>query len=249
MQTGALTAVAQLTDALGRARTLDDVYAAALEAIQRSLGVERSAVLLFDQKAFMRFVASRGISERYRRAVDGHTPWTPETPNAEPVLVVDVETDSGLANYLEVFRAERIRALGFFPLSYRDRTIGKFMLYYAEPHIFAEDEIELAETIAGQIAFGVARVRAEEALALEGTRLVDMVSHVPGMVWETVGEPGNSTPIFVSAGIRDLLGYEPEDWYNNPDFWARVVVDYEPRGAVSDVRRAANDGSVLANEF
>src|SRR5689334_2664575 len=183
MQTRALTAVSELTDALSRARTLDDVYSAALSALQRSLGVDRSSILLFDDKAFMGFVAWRGISDPYRAAVNGHTPWTPETKNPEPVLVTDVETVPDLATYLPVFRAENIRALGFFPLNYRDQVIGKFMLYYAAPHHFTTDEIDLAKTIAGQIAFGVARVRAEQALADERTRLVDMVAHVPGMVW------------------------------------------------------------------
>src|SRR5436190_20256781 len=136
MQTRALTAVSELTEALSRARTLDDVYAAALEALQRSLGVDRASVLMFDENAFMGFVAWRGISEAYRAAVNGHTPWTPQMSNPEPVLVSDVEADASLSKYLDVFRSEKIRALGFFPLNYRDHVIGKFMLYYGEPHVF-----------------------------------------------------------------------------------------------------------------
>ena len=164
MQTRALAAVSELTDALSRARALDEVYSAALDALQRSLGVDRSSVLLFDENAFMGFVAWRGISDDYRRAVNGHTPWTPESLNPEPVLIPDSEKDTALANYQEIFRAEKICALGFFPLNYRDRVIGKFMVYYDEPHQFGNGEVELAKAIAGQIAFGIARVRAEEAL-------------------------------------------------------------------------------------
>jgi PAS domain S-box-containing protein len=249
MQTSALTAVTLLTDALSRARRLDDVYSAALDALQRSLVVDRAAVLLFDENAFMAFVASRGISEEYRRKVNGHTPWTPETSNPEPVLVSDVENDAGLATFIDTFRAEKIRALAFFPLNYRDAVIGKFMLYYAERHTFTTDEIELAKTIAGQIAFGVARVRAEEALAGERGRLVDMVSHVPGMVWETAGVPGNQPVTFVSEGIRDLIGYDPEDWLRNPRFWNELLVDYDATGFSADMRRAATDGSVQIHEF
>ena len=249
METRALTAVSELTEALSRARKLDEVYAAALDALQRSLSVDRASVLMFDANAFMGFVAWRGISEAYRAAVNGHTPWTPETSNPEPVLVSDVEADASLTKYQDVFRSERIRALGFFPLNYRDRVIGKFMLYYGEPHAFDADEIQLAKTIAGQIAFGVARIRAEEALAVEGTRLVDMVTHVPGMVWEILGEPGNATLIFVSEGIRDLVGYDPEDWYSNPRFWDDLLVDSDAGPAREQARRAAADGSVQVHEF
>ena len=249
MQNRTLTAVSELTDALGRARTLDDVYSAALDALQRSLGVDRSSVLLFDESAFMGFVAWRGISDAYRAAVNGHTPWTPESVKPEPVLVSDAEKDSSLTKYLPVFRAENIRALGFFPLNYRDHVIGKFMLYYAEPHEFTADEIEIAKTVAGQIAFGVARIRAEQALAGERTRLYEMVSHVPGMVWETVGKPGNQPVTFVSDGIRDLTGYEPQDWFRNPQFWNDRLVDFDAASFGADMQRGAADGSTQVHEF
>jgi signal transduction histidine kinase len=54
---------------------------------------------------------------------------------------------------------------------HRDEVIGKFMLYYAEPHTFTADEVQLAQTIAGQIAFGVARIQAELKLTREHDRL------------------------------------------------------------------------------
>ncbi|HJT16732.1 MAG TPA: ATP-binding protein [Thermoanaerobaculia bacterium] len=249
MQTRALTAVSELTDALSRARTLDDVYSAALDALQRSLGVDRSSILLFDEKAFMGFVAWRGISDAYRAAVNGHTPWTPDTVNPEPVLISDAEAVPDLAKYLPVFRAENIRALGFFPLNYRDHVIGKFMLYYAAPHQFTTDEIDLAKTVAGQIAFGVARVRAEQALADERTRLVEMVAHVPGMVWETMGEPGNQPVTFVSDGIRELTGYDAHEWYGDPRFWYDRLVDFDSKTFGSHMRSAAADGSTQVHEF
>src|SRR5256885_14182527 len=104
MQTSALTAVTLLTDALSRARRLEEVYSAALDALQCSLGVDWASVLLFDEKAFMGFVVWRGISEEYRQKVNGHTPWKPDTSNPEPVLVPDVENDAALANYIDTFR-------------------------------------------------------------------------------------------------------------------------------------------------
>jgi signal transduction histidine kinase len=165
-----LAAVAQLTDALGRATTPEDVYTAALDAIQASL-TDRASVLLFDENGVMSFVAWRGISDDYRRAVHGHTPWTPQTQAPKPISVSDVFADESLARYHAVFEQEKIRALGFLPLTYRGQVIGKFMLYYGEPHEFTEDELQFASTIGGQIAFGVARARAEEELQRERDRL------------------------------------------------------------------------------
>jgi signal transduction histidine kinase len=166
-----LAAIARLTESLGRATTLDAVYDGALDAIQEGLGVERASVLLFDAAKVMSFVAWRGLSDGYRQAVNGHTPWTPESRDAAPICLPDVLAEDSLAAYQPVFAAEEIRALGFFPLVHRHEVIGKFMLYYREPHTFADDEVQLAQTIAGQIAFGVARVRAEVKLKREHDRL------------------------------------------------------------------------------
>jgi signal transduction histidine kinase len=166
-----LCAIARLTDSLGRATALSGVYDAALDALQEGLDVERSSVLLFDEAGVMSFVASRGISDAYRNAVNGHTPWRADSTDLAPITVRDAYDDESLASYRPVFDAEGIRALGFFPLVYAGAVIGKFMLYYREPHTFSADEIQLAQTIAGQIAFGVARVRAELQLKREHERL------------------------------------------------------------------------------
>ncbi|MBV8519758.1 MAG: GAF domain-containing protein [Acidobacteria bacterium] len=225
MATG-LSAVAHLTDALSRATTLEAVYDAALDALQEALAVARASVLLFDEHEVMSFVAWRGLSDDYRRAVNGHTPWTPRSENARPICVADVTTDASLAGYEPVFASEGIRALGFFPLVYRGGVIGKFMLYYAEPHACDDNEIELAQTIAGQIAFGVARVRVEAALALERDRLNTLVANIPGVVWESVRPPeGDHTVTFVSEQIESLLGYSPAAWYANPYFTTDILLE------------------------
>jgi signal transduction histidine kinase len=166
-----LAAIARLTEALGRARTPAAVYAGALDALQEGLDVERASVLLFDDAGVMSFVAWRGLSDGYRQAVNGHTPWKPDSPDVQPICIPDAHADESLAAYRPIFDAEGIRALGFFPLVYGDSVIGKFMLYYRDPHAFHEAEVQLAQTIAGQIAFGVARVRAEVKLEREHERL------------------------------------------------------------------------------
>src|SRR5690348_4970554 len=138
-----LAVLSGLTDALSRATALDGVYEGALDAPQHGLGVERASILLFDDAGVMSFVAWRGLSDDYRRAVNGHTPWKPDSTDLEPILVGDCCDDLALAGYRSVFDAEGIRALAFFPLVHRDRVLGKFMLYYGERHDFTPAEVEL----------------------------------------------------------------------------------------------------------
>src|ERR1041385_7307402 len=224
MDIDSLVSIERLTDALSRALTLDAVYTAALDALQASLKVERASILLFDERDFCGFVAWRGLSDAYRVAVNGHTPWRPDPPNPEPICIRDGEADASLASFLPLFRTEGIRALAFFPLVYRDRVLGKFMTYYAEPHDFYPGEIELE-------------------------RLSDLIMSVPGVVWETTGTPGVDQRVtFVSPHIEELLGYPAQAWIDNPRFWDNVIVSDDP-SAVERMSTAVESGKPAVHTF
>ena len=83
----ARAALLKLMDRVAGADSLDEVFQSALNCLQVTLGVERASVLVFDPQGVMRFVAWRGLSEAYRRAVDGHSPWQSDEPDARPILV------------------------------------------------------------------------------------------------------------------------------------------------------------------
>jgi PAS domain S-box-containing protein len=136
------------------------VHEAALGAIEGALGSDRAAILLLDEQKCMRFVAWRNLSDKYRSLVEGHSPWPPDATAAEPVLVPDAQNDAGLGAYAALFREERIGALAFIPLVTHGRLLGKFMLYYEEPHSFASHEIETAVAIANHLASVIVRFSA-----------------------------------------------------------------------------------------
>ena len=152
-----------LTSAMGRARTLEDLYQAALDALAQGLGVVRSSILLFDPDGVMRFKASRGLSPYYQRAVEGHTPWRPDTPDPRPIVVSDAAREPSLQPYREIIAAEGIAAMAFIPLASDGRVIGTFMLYSDVHRAFTADELQLAGVIAAQVAFAVVRARSEAA--------------------------------------------------------------------------------------
>lgn len=152
-----------LLDRLSRAETLEAIFVVAMDAVQSSMHVERTSILLFDPDGVMRFKAWRGLSARYRATVEGHTPWSAEDRDAVAFVVPDVQADASLAPYAPVFAAEGIRALGFIPLVTQGRLIGKFMVYAPSPRSFSAGELRLAQTVASQVATAVARRFAEEA--------------------------------------------------------------------------------------
>src|SRR5881394_2477636 len=74
-----------LSEQLHRANSLQEIYDAAMDAIEAALGCDRSAILLFDAEGVMQFVASRSLSAEYRLAVTGHTPWKTDEADAVPI--------------------------------------------------------------------------------------------------------------------------------------------------------------------
>jgi PAS domain S-box-containing protein len=189
-QVDELTALYRLTDKLYRARSPDDVYDAALEAIVSTLGCSRASILLFDEAGVMSFVAWRGLSDDYRKAVHGHTPWKPGDRDPQPIFVTDIEDTREPDWIKETIKREGIRGLAFIPLVSHGGVVGKFMTYYEAPHDFVEHEVNLAVTIARQVGFSLERAHAETArraaeddLRESETRFRLMSEHAPVMIW------------------------------------------------------------------
>jgi PAS domain S-box-containing protein len=166
------TVLYRLTDNVHRADAPKKVYDAALDAIIDGLRCERASILLFDEAGVMSFVASRGLSDEYCRAVTGHSPWHPGDKNATPITIADIRTAEITEELRNTIIREGIAALGFVPLNSSDGiVIGKFMVYYDRPHEFTDAELELAVTVGRQIAFGIERKLTERALRDNEERL------------------------------------------------------------------------------
>ena len=158
-------------DRLHRAEHLDETYEAAIDAIFTAVGCDRAAVLIFDDAGVMRFAASRGLSDDYRQAVEGHTPWTRSTVDPQPISITDIQTAELDEALKAALTREGIRSLHFFPLVGESKVIGKFMTYYDAPHHATKEEMDLVNTIARQLSFAIARRRIQKELTENEERL------------------------------------------------------------------------------
>ena len=157
------TALYRFTNRLYRAETIKDVYEAALDAIMDAMHCSRASILRCDADGVMRFVAWRGLSEGYRHATTGHSPWQRDDAAPEPICMADVDRAELNAPLKEIVKHEGIGALAFIPLMAEGRLVGKFMVYYDAPREFDGEEMELALTLARQLGFAIERMRAEQA--------------------------------------------------------------------------------------
>jgi PAS domain S-box-containing protein len=173
----------QLLAALSRASTLHQVYDAALTCLLDATGADRAAILLFDDDGVIRFKASRGLSDEYQTALTGHSPWPRGARDAQPLVVADVMLDENLASYRDVLLREGIRAVAFVPLAMNAGVFGKFMLYYAQPHECAPDELEMASAIAAHVALATEHKRAEIARARSEHRLQAILDNSSSVIF------------------------------------------------------------------
>ncbi|HEV7700197.1 MAG TPA: PAS domain S-box protein [Pyrinomonadaceae bacterium] len=102
------------------------------------------------------------------------------------------------------------------------------------------------------------RERAEQArselnsqLEIERSRLKNIVTNVPGVVWEAGGEPdaANQQTDFVSDYVETMLGYSVEEWLSTPNFWLSLVHPDDRERAVSETTAIFAGASSKPIEF
>jgi PAS domain S-box-containing protein len=208
-----LAALYEFTEQLFRTKSSADIYSAGMDAVRTALGCTRVAILLFDDHGVMRFVAWRGLSEEYRDAVTGHSPWSAEEAEPSPVCIDDVDHADLSATLKALLRRERIGALAFIPLLAHGKLIGKFMIYYDRPRPFGDAEIDLALTIARQLGFAIERSRAEAALRGREAALEDIINRTPFMLTRCNRA---FKFLFVSRAYAEMIGLPPEAIIGKP---------------------------------
>jgi PAS domain S-box-containing protein len=209
-------ALYQFTAALQHAGRIEEIYEHALTAIFAALHCDRAAVLLADASGTMKFIASQGLSDRYCRAVEGHSPWAPDTVDPQPIAI-DAVDDAELAEDLKnIVRAEGIGALAFTPILAGARLAGKFMTYYDRPHAFSRDEINLGLTIARQLGFAIERLRAESARQRTERAAYQLAAIVESSEDAIISKDLDGVITTWNRGAELVFGYTAEEAVGKP---------------------------------
>ncbi len=168
-----------LVQELFRTADIQRFYDLTLQGIREILGADRTAVLLRDPDGVIRFKAWRGLSEEYRRAVEGHWPWDPSDPDPQILWIADIERAPELEGVREAVRREGIRALVFVPIRSGSQTLGKLMLYYDRPRDPDEETVRLARILADAVATALQRRREAWLWEAVASALQEILSSPP----------------------------------------------------------------------
>lgn len=154
----------QVVDQLNRAQSLEEVYTIAVAGIVAVLQADRSSLLLFEEDKKVHFKAWQQLSDSYRQKVDGHCPWQIDETDAQPIYYETIPTPELDAGLNETLLTEGLGALLFVPLIQPDRLLGKFMVYFNQPHQWTDQELRLAQVIAQNLSAIIGRLQALEEM-------------------------------------------------------------------------------------
>ncbi len=111
---------------------------------------------------------------------------------------------------------------GIHTVEYRfRRNDGSYCWVNDEQQLIRDKEGQALE-IVGSWSDITARKAAEEAQAAARARLSQLLISSPAVIY-SYKATGDFAPTFVSQNIRNLLGYEPQEYLENADFWRRCV--------------------------
>jgi diguanylate cyclase (GGDEF)-like protein/PAS domain S-box-containing protein len=85
--------------------------------------------------------------------------------------------------------------------------------------------------------------------ALEGAerKQTDLIESLDGIFWEGYADQPGMT--FVSSQVKRILGYEPQDWINNPTFWEEHIHPDDLELALTDFREALQGRRNYQSEY
>ncbi|MFN3135660.1 MAG: PAS domain S-box protein, partial [Candidatus Kryptonium sp.] len=226
----------EITNTVIRAESIEEVYQRALDGITKALNINKASILLFDPDGVMRFKAWIGLSENYRKAVEGHSPWKPDDPNPQPIFISNVEKDKTLdENLKKIILNEEIRALGFIPLVFKGKLLGKFMIYYEQPHEFTQREITLILAIAIQISLAIGRKLIEIELTNWKEKFEKIVLAMKEVVYEWDLESNTTT---WEGDLEAIFGIKKEEIKERKLSWQEFVHPDEVDSIMSKISDA-----------
>jgi PAS domain S-box-containing protein len=220
-----LSALNAMASIVNESLEVDEILNRAMDEALRLVGVEAAAMLLLDEEAgALALIAHRGLSDEFVRAFgrmklgEGLAGKVAQT--GQPAIMGDLtEYPGALKAYVE---RERIRSAASVPLVGRTGVIGVMNLAAASSQYFDTAGMELLVALGKQIAIGVEKARLYKAVRQSQERLHYLVSSSPAVIYtsQPYGDYGGT---FISENVAQQMGYEPQDFIEDPGFWAAHI--------------------------
>ncbi|MDX1993692.1 MAG: PAS domain S-box protein [bacterium] len=95
-------------------------------------------------------------------------------------------------------------------------------------------------------------MRLNGQLERASTRINNILTNVPGIIWEGSGEPGSDPGQnidFVNGFAEKMLGYSVEEWMTTPNFWQKLVHPDDWKAAMIRAQEIFSQGNQGTIQF
>jgi GAF domain-containing protein/CheY-like chemotaxis protein len=180
-----LEAIQKVSTAISSLHELGKILDATCHAAVELFGVEHSGLVLFEpDNARGQVVAEYpGVGTRgLEIPVHGVPAEERLTTSQEPLIISDVPGEPSLGPVRDILSKFDIRSILIVPVMFKDRVLGSFSLdAIGHSRIFTEDDIELCESFAAQVAVAVENAKLYESLEKQTKRLTDLAVGLTGL--------------------------------------------------------------------
>jgi len=155
-------------------------------------------------------------------------------------------------------RHRLLRKVGYYslvvvPIKLHDSTIGAITLVNTDisKRHFNSNDVYMAEQLGLQIGLSVENSIIFKDSQYERNRLVELITTVPGVVWEAWGAPDAKKQQidFVSKYVEKMLGYSQDEWLSTPNFWLKIVHPDDKRRASQEAAHHFSHGTGGVSRF
>ena len=231
-QNWALLAHAKASSALVRSNNRDELIEGVCNAIvnQSPYILAWVGLAMHDDLKTVQVIGTHGAAADYAKGID--VKWSPDTSAGQgptglciqtslPVLIADSENDPRFLPWRERSKLYGIRSVIAVPIKdHEPQAIGALTVYANLPNAFSEIEVQLFESLAKEIGFGLAAIEKQRLLDEEitkreqlNTQLVDSLNATieaisKTMEWRDPYTAGHQKKVaLLSQAIARKLGW------------------------------------------
>jgi diguanylate cyclase (GGDEF)-like protein/PAS domain S-box-containing protein len=199
-------------------------------------GATGSVLLVDAETRTLHTLVAPGLAPSFCEAIDGiavsQTSGSCGAAAAckRTVVVDDIASDPLWVGFRDVALDHGLRACWSTPIvDAAGDVLGTFALYYASVRRPSDNELELVEVAAGIAAIVLERERALERAAHEASereeidrRYKTLVEQLPLVIYADALDTQSSN-LFTSRQIEDLLGYSTQEWRSDSGLFVRLL--------------------------
>jgi PAS domain S-box-containing protein len=196
----------RLVAAFNQTTNINEIYEVAIDGITDLLNTNRGAIAIPDASGIPRYIASVGISEPYKRAIEAYLTSTCDRQEFDTEIIPNLDDDAGDRSLAIMRHDHGIKAVASFPIRYQKEHLGKIIVYYDTPYQLDREEIQLAKTIANYLSISINRKQTELALLASESRFRTLVDNLPGAIYRCYAD-AQWTVLFLSESAITISGY------------------------------------------